>query len=644
MERYVSKQTKFRFNFFLLVVIVTCGFLLSSCGGGNSSPSGSTSDTGKLYFSVVYHDTSVNLQSKAAVINCASEGISTVEAKVYDPDDGLLQSGGPWDCGAGRGTIASVPAGKGRIVVILGKDSEEDVVFRGEKSGINILAGNDNNVGTIDCYAFIPNLKDPADGAEVNADAAELTWNAVAGAIEYRVIVSENRELSDHLIDVKTTQAIFLPEGLSSDTTYYWQVVASDSYDNSGIGSQIWSFRVGADHGNTPPVVQIYSPGEGSTYTAADTITFSGSGSDSEDGNLTGTSLEWNSNIDGLIGNSETCTSITLVAGVHQITLTGTDSDGATGTDQIVITIPAGRLPDTGQDSGDPYIIGEDSDYDINPPSYTKMDALGNALDKFAADWAMVRDNVTGLIWEVKTDDDGIHDPDDVYTWNDIQEEFIAPLNNSNFGGHSDWRLPTIQELFTIVHNIKVYGDPKTDITYFPNTTLTRCWSSSISTGNSDYAWFVNFGIGYNHWDYRPSSNYVRAVRGAQPVTNIVNNNDGTVTDKVTALMWQLVESDAATMNWKAALDYCENLILAGYDDWRLPNSKELQSIVDYKAYDPAIDETSFQNTKSDSYWSSTTFLDKTTENAWGVNFISGRIHTGDKSESYYVRAVRGGQ
>ena len=57
----------------------------------------------------------------------------------------------------------------------------------------------------------------------------------------------------------------------------------------------------------------------------------------------------------------------------------------------------------------------------------------------------MVRDNVTGLIRKVKTDDGSVHDKDNTYTWDDAQSVFIAELNSANFGGgDSDWRLPTI--------------------------------------------------------------------------------------------------------------------------------------------------------------------------------------------------------
>jgi len=107
----------------------------------------------------------------------------------------------------------------------------------------------------------------------------------------------------------------------------------------------------------------------------------------------------------------------------------------------------AGALPDTGQTKcyndtaeipcpapGEDF-YGQDAQYTTNPRSYTKLDAGGTDFPDSATDWAMVRDNVTGLIWEVKTDDGSVHDKDDEYTWYDAQSVFIAELNSANFGG-----------------------------------------------------------------------------------------------------------------------------------------------------------------------------------------------------------------
>jgi len=94
----------------------------------------------------------------------------------------------------------------------------------------------------------------------------------------------------------------------------------------------------------------------------------------------------------------------------------------------ISVCALAGPVPDTGQTQSYTDTFGEDSDYLINPPSYTKLDAQGNDLPDSATKWVMVRDNVTGLIWEVKQAGDGtknysnLHDADNTYTWQNGQE------------------------------------------------------------------------------------------------------------------------------------------------------------------------------------------------------------------------------
>jgi hypothetical protein len=307
----------------------------------------------------------------------------------------------------------------------------------------------------------------------------------------------------------------------------------------------------------------------------------------------------------------------------------------------------AAPVPDTGQvkcynvdgdvitcPSPGQALYGQDANYTINQMSYTKLDGGGNVLPDSATSWVMVRDNVTELIWENKTDDGTIHDKDNKYSWYDPTDpypgtqgdgtdtkDFLDALNSARFGGYSDWRLPTIKELVSIVNHGIPFPGPTIDTGYFPNTASDYYWASTTYANHTHRAWGVPFNYGYGPSYSKPSSYYVRAVRGGQFSSldhltigsfDIVNNGpsndalaatggytdnpDGTVTDTSTGLMWQKA-GPSNTQTWAQALAYCESINLGVYMDWRLPTSKELESLVDYSQSYPAINTTYFPNT-----------------------------------------------
>lgn len=124
---------------------------------------------------------------------------------------------------------------------------------------------------------------------------------------------------------------------------------------------------------------------------------------------------------------------------------------------------------------------------------------------------------------------------------------------------------------------------------------------------------------------------------------------DDIVLDRATGLMWA-ADGNAAGCNngaiitWANAIIYANGLTFAGFIDWRLPNVKELVTIVDFELALPAIEEPPFANTTNLFYWSSTTyFLD--TLNAWTVKFNIGQTVSRVKTSeaSHYLRCVRKG-
>ncbi|MBL7205034.1 MAG: DUF1566 domain-containing protein [Desulfobacteraceae bacterium] len=356
----------------------------------------------------------------------------------------------------------------------------------------------------------------------------------------------------------------------------------------------------------------------------------------------------------------------------------------------FILTLPhyalVGPVPDTGQTKcynnteeipcpqpGEPF-YGQDGNYLINPPSYTKLDADGNDLPDTAAEWVMVRDNVTELIWEVKRNKDGVknyndpYDADNTYTWYDPNpdtnggdagtsgngtdtKDFLEALNDAQLGGYSDWRLPTVKELAYMIDYSIPWPEPKINATYFPNTVPSRYWSSTSLSYGAKFAWYLAFGAGCRSDFYKYGDYYVRAVRGRSVSNQFIDNGDGTVTDSSTGLMWQKDtardgQSNYDLMSWEEAFDYCESLSLGGHSDWRLPNIKEVSSLMDYSLHDPAIDTAYFPNTvfSGRGYRSSTTCANDPNDCSLGVNFVNGMDGWGIKRDnSSYVRAVRGG-
>ena len=269
---------------------------------------------------------------------------------------------------------------------------------------------------------------------------------------------------------------------------------------------------------------------------------------------------------------------------------------------------------------------GQDASYFINQPSYT------NNND------GTITDNVTGLIWQ--------QDMGEKLTY----EEAINKVKSVTTGGHNDWRIPTLKELYSLIEfNGVVKGEkaitPFIDTHYFNqpignvNTNDreidAQTWSQTKYVGktmNKDETVFgVNFVDGrikgypvYNPRTQEPNKMYFRLVRGntLYGQNNFVDNGDNTINDKATGLTWQKSDSRKG-MNWEEALNYAENSTLGGYDDWRLPNAKELQSIVDYSrspqttdspAIDPVFQTSAIINEGGDRdypyYWTSTTHLD----------------------------------
>lgn len=115
------------------------------------------------------------------------------------------------------------------------------------------------------------------------------------------------------------------------------------------------------------------------------------------------------------------------------------------------------------------------------------------------------------------------------------------------------------------------------------------------------------------------------------------DHGNGTLTDQNTGIMW-LKDTDSTQKSWQTALDYCNNLTMASYEDWRLPDIKELDSIIDEASQAPVVDPV-FSNLKGDFYWSSTTGLNHSV--AWSLSFANAQMLSLHKETMKYVLCVR---
>lgn len=207
---------------------------------------------------------------------------------------------------------------------------------------------------------------------------------------------------------------------------------------------------------------------------------------------------------------------------------------------------PRARYP--GQDGDYGRDVTEHDDTDgVAGFSFTKLDIDGSPLSSNSTMWACVKDNVTGLIWEVKHGGnyEGLHDRDDRYSWYsaDIKtnggfagydnrnnascfgykasddssfcntESFVGRVNRQGLCGASDWRLPNHNELMSIQNYERLASEPMTDLAYFPGTVGGPYWSSSISPHPS-YAREVDFIIGGIYVWTKGGERSVRLVRG----------------------------------------------------------------------------------------------------------------------------------
>jgi uncharacterized protein YjdB len=339
--------------------------------------------------------------------------------------------------------------------------------------------------------------------------------------------------------------------------------------------------------------------------------------------------VNWTSSDSGIA--TMTTGGLALPVSRGTVTIRADDSGGLTGTTLLLVRDDV-TLPDTGQTTC--YDLngviscvgtGQDGAYTINPPSYSD-NGDGTTTDLN-----------TGLVWQQRDDNGSV-------TWYDAG----TYCQNLNLAGTS-WRLPTRRELVTIL-DLGV-SSPKINGTYFLNTKAGQYWSSETIGASNVLA--LDFDTGRLVQPRLGDLWYVRCVVRDTQLSNpsdesYSDNFDGTVIDYTTGLMWQKCSAGQNALDcngtaskdlWENAITYCEGLMLGGHDDWRLPNVKELESLL-YGTASPSI-HGRFLFTQSNFYWTSTSCSQS---DSYIVNF-SDRTSgcNGKTTQNTYVRCVRGG-
>lgn len=242
---------------------------------------------------------------------------------------------------------------------------------------------------------------------------------------------------------------------------------------------------------------------------------------------------------------------------------------------------------------------GQDAQYDGHQPQYVDN---GDGT---------ITDQVTGLMWQQTSDtnQDGVIDASDKMSY----EDALAMAEDCTYAGYSDWRVPTIKELYSLILFSGVdpsgyeeedtsglipfidtnyfefaYGDTSANERIIDSQYVTTTLYNSTTMLGDETLFGVNFadgrikGYGLELFG-RDKTFCVLLVRGNEDygINNYVDNNDGTISDLATGLMW-MQDDNGEGLNWEEALAYAESAEVAGYSDWRLPNAKELQSILDY--------------------------------------------------------------
>ena len=370
----------------------------------------------------------------------------------------------------------------------------------------------------------------------------------------------------------------------ASSSTYVINVTVTDGHG----GSAQSSVNVVTTRGNISPVISSVVPNPASLSTGA-VSALTCSASDADGDTLT---YSW-STASGTISGTGAIVNWTAPASSSTYIINVTVTDGHGGSAQSSVNVTVTKL------NNSPLI----SSLVANPTSILTSAATTITCSASDADG----DTLT-------------------YSWSAVSGTI------SGTGSAITWTAPAAASTYVI--NVTVSDGQGGTAQLSVNVVVAAPSNNALPDTGQTGSYTTTFGEDH---DYQPAAAQM----------SYTDNGNGTITDNRTDLIWVKDGNSAgcnngAVLTWEQALTFCEGLSYAGYSDWRLPNIRELESIVNNGEPLPAITVLSFPNTKSSGYWASTTDVGSTSL-AWIINFNGGDIALGSKTTSYYVRCVRAG-
>lgn len=553
-------------------------FMLWGCGGKPASDSHSS--TGSLSFQLTWDDASVSGHTHRSITDCGALDVQTVQLFVYGSDQVVLAQGAPWNCESRTGRLTNISPASACTAVIVAANPAGVANFRAVVSNVDISADQETQLGLVSMDTFDLRADAGSDQHVLIGEEIELNADASTCAppapLTYQWFLTSAPQGSASVLSSPNAIAPHFTPDLGG--RYIFSLIVSDAYSVSLADEVI----ILAEVENGMPVAHA---GEDQQVGLGQSIDLDGSASSDPENSPLSYSWAVLNRPDGSTAELNPAADASPsflpdLIGDYSLELTVNDGKADSLPDNVVISAvntPPQSIISSPQDASIGYLC----DPIVLVGSATDNqdgEISGNGLK-----WTSNRDGDLGIGLELR-------------------------LDNLSLGAH------TISLTGTDAHGAKDQVSIELQV-YYQRVVDTGQTQSFTETSGEDSDYLIN-PFAYT------------------------DNGDGTISDLHTGLMWEQTAGISGGYTITEAESHCENLDVAGHTDWRMPNRKELISVISYWNLSPAINKTYF-NTYSLGYFSSERCED------WGgraiVDFDYGNIRCDANFDNHQVRCVRGG-